>query len=115
MYTVSVAWKAFLSVLVALALLAGALFIATPRASANLGQCQAGQVCIWLARNFEGQFSYWPQSSWGCHNHAEKPQVRSWANFSQFRVQVQGAGVTYPGVAVSLNEGYITGDLCWPI
>jgi hypothetical protein len=58
MHTVSVARKAFLSALVALALLAGALFVAAPQASAD-ESCIANQICIWDQIEYRGsRFSY---------------------------------------------------------
>jgi Peptidase inhibitor family I36 len=52
MHIVPVARKVSLSALVALALLAGALFVATPKASANKEDCPSGDICLWSGPTF---------------------------------------------------------------
>jgi hypothetical protein len=58
MHTIPVARKVFLSALVALALLAGALLIAVPKASAD-SSCVANMICIWDRVNYEGAKEYY--------------------------------------------------------
>jgi hypothetical protein len=105
-----------LGVLAALTLLAGALCVVPPKASASLSQCSSGHVCVWAARNYEGQFSSWPASNTGCHNHESNPEVRSIANWTGYKVEVVGRFILEAGFAVSLNswEGPITSAICWP-
>jgi hypothetical protein len=115
MHTIPVARKAFLSALVALALLAGALFVATPKASAGLGQCPANAVCIWQNSDATGNFSWWPASNTGCHDHINNPRIRTaFNNTANYRVRVGGAATIDPGV-VYVNESGITGQICWPV
>jgi Peptidase inhibitor family I36 len=116
MHTVPVAQKVFLSALVALALLAGALFVAAPKASASKSQCSANTVCAWENSNFTGNFSQWAASDTGCHNHAGNPKIRSGWNRTGVNVRFGGAGVLEPGKAFELLSGDpITGEICWPV
>lgn len=58
MHAVPISRKVSLSALVALTLLASALFVSAPRASAD-ESCIANQVCIWDQINYGGsRFSY---------------------------------------------------------
>jgi len=80
-------------------------------------QCSAGTMCIWEAKQWAGNFSWWPQSSWGCHSHAEIPKFRSWWNRTQFTVRLGGWGNVPPGQPAAtfvLDGDYISGDVCWP-
>jgi hypothetical protein len=52
MHTVPVARKVSLSALVALVLLAGALFVAVPKASANRSDCPSNYVCFWAGQTY---------------------------------------------------------------
>ena len=115
MHTVPVARKVFLSALVALTLLVGALFIATPKASASLEQCANGYVCVWELSNFSGAFSAWPASSTGCHSHINNPNIRSAWNRTGYYVRLGGWGTIGPGSSIQLNSGWITGEICWPV
>lgn len=82
----------------------------------SLSQCSANTVCMWENNNFTGNFSQWPESNTGCHNHAGNPKLRSgWNRSSQYRVRVGGALYLWPGEAFQLVEGNpITGEVCWP-
>lgn len=116
MHNVSVAQRTFLSALAALVLLAGALFVAAPKASAAKSDCPANHVCAWEGYNYTGQLSYWAESNTGCHSHAENPKIRSLWNRSGYRVRYGGQGVFEPGAFASQNPGEnpITGEICWP-
>lgn len=106
--------KGFLAALVALALLAGALFVATPKASANISQCSANTACAWSNGGWEGQFSWWPLNS-GCHFHENNPSIRSIYNRTTRIIEVPGRGLLiFPGEAITLNSGVnsITGQIC---
>src|SRR6478672_4597364 len=105
MHTVPVARKVFLSALVALALVAGALFAATPKASASMGQCSANTVCAWSNEGWEGQFSWWALNS-GCHFHEGNPRLRSIYNRTSRIIEVPGRSLfIVPGEAISANPG----------
>lgn len=114
MHAAFVARRARLSALVALAVLAGTLFVAAPKASAALADCPANAVCAWEGRNFNGQVSWWPDWDWGCHNHIWNPEIRSWANNTGYWVRFGGAGIHPPYSAYALPSGYIHGLICWP-
>jgi hypothetical protein len=106
----------FLSALAALTLLAGALFVAAPKASASVSQCSGNKVCIWAGRNYEGKFDWWAASETGCHNHEGNPEVRSIYNKTAYNVEVYGRFILQSGIGVSLEpgEGPITSAICWP-
>lgn len=114
MQYVSAAQRTTLSAVVALTLLVGVLFVATPKASASQSQCPANAVCVWEGRNFDGNFSWWPAWDTGCHSHVNNPELRSiwnrsgyWVGFGSYAVQ--------SGVATGLPSGYVSGLVCWPV
>ena len=41
----------------------------------SLSQCSANTVCAWANNDFTGNFSWWPASSTGCHNHSGNPSI----------------------------------------
>jgi Peptidase inhibitor family I36 len=114
MHTVPVTRKVFLSALVALALFVGAMFVATPRASASQSQCSRGTVCVWSGSNFDGNFSWWPAGSTGCHSHANNPNLRSGWNRTGYRVRIGGDGFLYPDYVFNDFGNPVTGLICWP-
>ena len=114
MHTVPVARKVFLSTLAALALLAGAMFVATPKASAGLGQCSYNTVCAWSEEGWRGNFSWWSLNS-GCHNHEGNPRLRSVYNLTTRTIEIPGQGERIlPGGTISLQPwmNAITGVIC---
>jgi len=115
MHSFTVVPKVSLSALVALLLLMGAMFVATPKASAGLEQCSAGQVCIWQNSNFTGTFSWWSRADTGCHNHEGNPNIRSAWNRTDYWVRLGGRGPVAPGNTLQEFSGAITGQICWPI
>jgi Peptidase inhibitor family I36 len=115
MHTIPVARKVALSALVAIALLAGAMFVATPKASAGLEQCSANTVCVWEGNDFDGNFSWWARSNTGCHNHEGNPNIRSAWNRTDYRVRLGGWGEIADDIAIGLGSGSITGQICWPV
>lgn len=110
MHTVSVARKACLSALVALAFIA-VMCVATPKASAGIGQCTQG-VCAWSHLNFEGQFSFWTTS--GCKSHGENPNLRSFYNRTEQWVQVPGKNKSIAPWEILYIEPAVTGVICIP-
>lgn len=104
----------FLSALAALTLLAGALFVAAPKASAAKSQCSANTVCAWENSNFTGNFSQWSAGETGCHNHAGNPNIRSGWNRIGSNVRYGGVLILEPGFAFEKPTGNaITGEICW--
>lgn len=81
----------------------------------SLSQCSNNTVCVWEGRNFDGSFSWWPASDFGCHNHANNPLLRSIWNRTAYKVRFGGCCDIGPNVAFSLTSGYITGNICWPV
>jgi hypothetical protein len=101
----------FLGALVALALLAAVLFVATPKASASISQCEsAGRVCAWSGGEYTGTFSWWAANT-GCHNHEFNPSIRSMYNRTGHDINVAG-GTLGAGFAFGWAEPAITGAIC---
>jgi Peptidase inhibitor family I36 len=114
MRTATVTRKVSVSALVALALLAGALLIATPKASASMSECPSGAVCIWKNSNFTGPLSIWAASETGCHTHEANPEIRSGYNRSGHNVQFGGQIELESGLWFEKPGGNaITGQICW--
>lgn len=114
MHAVPVPRKAMLSTLVALALIAGALLVAAPKALASTGQCnEAGRVCVWALSGWEGNFSWWGAGT-GCHNHAENSNLRSVWNRTSHSINIPERGSVPPNELISLGSGEpsITGLIC---
>lgn len=116
MHTVPAVQRSVLAALVALTLLAGVLlFVAAPKASADLSQCPANAVCVWEGRTYDGNFSWWAASDTGCHNHVNNPNLRSIWNRTGYWVGWSGTYGVAPGVQWSLGSGYLSGPVCWPV
>jgi hypothetical protein len=112
MHTVPAAGKErVLGVLVTLALLVVVLFVATPKASAEMSQCaEGGRVCAWSGANYTGTFSWWAANT-GCHNHEFNPFIRSGWNHTGHDVWY-GSGTLGAGFAFAWAEPAITGAIC---
>jgi hypothetical protein len=114
MRTATVTRKVSLSALVALMLLAGALLIAIPKASASMSECPANSVCIWQNSNFSGALSIWSGEETGCHTHGANPNIRSGENRSSHKVRFGGVIELEPGLWFEKSGGNaITGEICW--
>ncbi len=80
----------------------------------SLSQCSSNYMCVWENSNFTGNFSQWPASNTGCHNHSGNPKLRSGYNRTGYVVRVGGAFYLYPGETFQVLEGNpITGEICW--
>ena len=81
-------------------------------------QCPAGYMCVWSGRNWEGNFSAWPESNTGCHSHSENSSIRSWWNRTGYTVRLGGWGTSgphsEPETFVLESTNPITGEICWP-
>jgi hypothetical protein len=93
--------------------------IAAPAASASQAQCSAiyyeNPVCAWTGNEFGGEFTWWPASSKGCHNHSDKPNLRSFWNMSPYTVRLGGATTLAPGAGLQTPvNSPVTGEICWP-
>lgn len=113
MHAVSVARKTSLSALLALVVLAGALFLVVPKASAERSQCSGNTVCAWSRSGYEGQFSWWAPNT-GCHSHEGNPAIRSIWNNTNKTIEIPARFAIGPGGAISLSAGEnsITGLIC---
>jgi hypothetical protein len=56
----------FLSALVALVVLAGALLVLAPTASANRSDCPLNTVCLWEGPTFGGDRAFFSENDEGC-------------------------------------------------
>ncbi len=101
----------FLSALVVIIMLASALALAAPKASAVTNDCPAGKICLWAGQTFGGQQSFWNASETGCHALASiDPQsVRN--NTGSGYATFPGWGMVAPGVELQRGNPY-TGELC---
>jgi hypothetical protein len=113
MHTVSTVRKGgVLGALVAPALLAAVLFVATPKASASISQCEpGGKVCAWSGGSATGNFSWWAANT-GCHNHAGNPNIRSMYNRTDHDIELPGRGFLGAGFSFGWAEPAITGLIC---
>ena len=114
MHSPMVARKVSLSALIALALLAGALFAFTPKAHASAAQCnEAGRVCVWSLSGAEGTFSWWGAGT-GCHEHSFNPVLRSVYNRTSHAINIPERGTVSPNTLIWLTGGEpsITGLIC---
>jgi len=69
MHNVQVANRnVFLTALVALVMLAGALLVFAPTASANREDCPAGKICLWAGPTYGGERAFFNGSETGCHS-----------------------------------------------
>jgi hypothetical protein len=101
-----------LGALVAFALLAVVLFIATPKASAEISQCaEGGRVCAWSGANYTGTFSWWAANT-GCHNHEFNPSIRSMYNHTGHDINIVGRGTLGAGFSFAWAEPAITTAIC---
>lgn len=78
--------------------------------------CPANAMCVWQSRNYDGNFSWWPESNTGCHPHPGNPEIRSGWNRTAYRVRLGGAGYVQAGHPFFVPEGQgpIYGEICWP-
>jgi hypothetical protein len=80
----------------------------------SLSQCSEHTMCAWENNDFTGNFSQWPESSTGCHNHSGNPKLRSAWNRTGYIVRF-GSLFIDPGQTLRILEGNpITGEICWP-
>lgn len=112
-HNASVARNTLLTVLAVLTLLAGALFLAAPKASASMGQCPSNSVCIWSGANFTGNFSHWAETNNGCKSHVENPKFKSGWNNTNLKVKFGTFGSTPPGESFWTNGLAWEGEICW--
>lgn len=111
MHTVPVERRIFLGALVALALLAGALFASTPKASAEKSQCSLHTICIWEGSNFTGVFHHFSEEP-GCYNKERWPFKSGW-NRGNHNVEFGNhKGLVSPGESFSTNGTGFEGLLC---
>jgi hypothetical protein len=116
MLTAPVTRRVLLSALAAFAMLLGTLSVAAPKAAAGLGQCPDNAVCVWQYADQTGNFSWWPASDTGCHDHVDNPNIRSAYNrTANYRVSVGGGQTIDPGVVYIRENPAITGQICWPV
>lgn len=77
-------------------------------------ECPENAMCAWEGREFNGNFSWWPASSTGCHSHSGNSNLRSFWNRTGYWVRLGGWGELEPHQTLWLVSGSITGELCWP-
>ncbi len=113
MYTAPVyARKGFLTALVALTVLAGALFVSTPKAFAGFESCASTMVCLYSNQNGEGEIRVFNGEDVGCKTLSGINPRSIFNNTGNKFVLIPGRGfIVGPGFAI--NEGTrITGTIC---
>jgi hypothetical protein len=113
MHTTAVARKGFLSALVALAVLAGALFVATPQAHAGFETCPPTKVCAYSGHEGTGTRADIPGESGGCHAHEGVPFVLSIKNHTGNHIAEipERSILLFPGEIHNAGTA-ITGVIC---
>lgn len=95
--------RALLGALAALLVLAGALLVAAPKASAAYSDCAQGKVCIYQFAHGIGAIRVWDGNDTGCKTH-EGLDPLSVYNHTSSRY------VSFPGRQVTLVPGQIWDD-----
>lgn len=83
----------------------------------SMSQCSPGTMCAWEGLNFDGNFSWWGASEFGCHSHGGNPNLRSFWNRTPYTVRLGGWRDLGSGQSIGVigwSES-VTGELCWPV
>ncbi|HET6295047.1 MAG TPA: peptidase inhibitor family I36 protein [Kribbella sp.] len=99
--------KRYKAIAIGLPLVASAMLLSTPTASADLNACDSGKFCAWTDDAFRGTIAEWPRATddadwWnnGMHDNAESV-FNNAASSSTVRDNVQ----TYYGINYSGTQG----------
>jgi len=113
MHTVPVcARKGSLSALMTLTILAAALFVSTPKASASFESCASTKVCLWAGENGTGEMRVFNGEDLGCKTLADIDPKSIYNHTGNKFVLVPGRGLVIgPGFAIN-TEQKITGVIC---
>ncbi len=68
----------FLTTMVAFVVMASALLVLAPAASANREDCPAGRICLWAGPTFGGDRAFFEGSDVGCHSLANIDPQSGW-------------------------------------
>jgi hypothetical protein len=112
MHTVPLARKGFLSALVALAVPAGALFVATPQAHAGFETCAPTKVCAYSGHEGTGLQVVIPGESSGCHNHAEITVLSIKNHTGNHDVYIPERGIVLTPGQIHNAGTAIAGEIC---
>jgi hypothetical protein len=113
MHTVPNVRKGFLSALIALAVLAGALFVATPQAHAGFETCPATKVCAYSGHEGTGTRVDIAGESSGCHFHSGVPFVLSIKNHTgNHNAYIPERGIVLSPGQIHNAGTAITGEIC---
>jgi hypothetical protein len=104
--------KIFLSALLALVVLASALLVIAPKASANKEDCPAGKVCLWAGPTFGGERAFFNGEELGCHSLASINPRSAWNHTGNKKVTFPGLLVMFPGAEFSNLEPAWPGEIC---
>lgn len=113
MHSVSFVRKGVLSALVALALLAGALFVATPKAHAGFETCPERFICAYSEHEGNGTRTDIAGESSGCHNHEGVPFILSIKNHTgNHSAEIPSRGIVVPPREIKNAGTAISGVIC---
>lgn len=115
MHDVPAVRKLFMSVLAAAALLAGALSMTAPTASAALSDCPRNAVCIWSGTLGGGQMSWFGEGDTGCHPHPNNTPIWSAYNRTRWDVRLGDKGFVHEGQYVPETAGGVYGEICFGV
>lgn len=104
----------FLSVLVALLMLASAFLALAPEVSAGTtdkSDCPAGKICLWSGPTFGGQQSFWNGSETGCHALENIDPQSVYNHTGNHNATFPGLGTIVPGSSFTFSPAW-TGSMC---
>jgi Peptidase inhibitor family I36 len=90
-----------LGTVVALAMLAGALLVLAPTASANREDCPAGRICLWSGPTFGGDRAFFEGSATGCHSLANIDPRSGWNHTGNHTAEFPFSRTIGPGASFS--------------
>lgn len=105
----------FLGALIALVVLASALWAVAPKASAGLlekSDCPAGFICVWEGPTFGGNRAFFSGSETGCHSLANIDPKSAYNHTGNHTAILVGLTSIGPGGTVSDITPAFTGELC---
>lgn len=96
----------FLSALVAFVVLAGALFVFAPTASANREDCPAAKVCLWSGPTYGGSAAFFNGEDTGWHSLAEINPQSAWNHTGNHAVLFDGLTWINPGETIRISPAF---------
>jgi hypothetical protein len=99
-----------LCTLIALVVLAGALFVFAPVASANREDCPAAKVCLWSGESFGGQQAFFNGEDHGWHSLENIDPSSAWNHTGNHWILFNGLTWLGPGETIRIFPAF-TGSI----